>query len=411
MHRQLRRFTSTRTRWNDRLLVYPGNRSSSVSLQLNDEVIRFDNIWLRDACPCAQCVDPSTRQKLFSTPQIPRLVSASFVNLTDDEGVEVVWEPGRHKSTYPLEFIKRHQSPAHAAQAHHTPILPKIWDRRIMKANVLWIDYEAYLTDVSILHTAIAHLQRYGLVFLRNIPPEDENAVEAIGNQIGYLQNTFYGKTWDVQSIENPKNIAYTSGDLGLHMDLLYYESPPGIQLLHCLRNSVQGGESVFVDAFAVAQELRRTYGRHVWNSLIHEPVSFHYENDGRHYYMERPTIVLEKGPQFPEGTISHINYSPPFQAPFSNFDASTGQNAQFRAQMLALKYFEDKVKNPTSQFTYRLQPGECVVFQNRRVLHGRTAFQHGGQRRLKGAYVDMDTFKSQCRVLQNRFGPLSRPM
>lgn len=45
-----------------------------------------------------------------------------------------------------------------------------------------------------------------------------------------------YSQTFDVKSIPNPINIAYSNVSLGFHMDLMYYESPPGLQLLHCLR-------------------------------------------------------------------------------------------------------------------------------------------------------------------------------
>lgn len=55
--------------------------------------------------------------------------------------------------------------------------------------------------------------------------------------------------------------------------------------------------------------------------------------------------------------------------------------------------------------FEYRLEEGECVVFDNRRVLHARRAFDASqGERWLKGAYVDDDVFFSRLRVLQERF-------
>lgn len=39
-------------------------------------------------------------------------------------------------------------------------------------------------------------------------------------------------------STDNPINIAYSNMALELHQDLPYYESPPGVQLLHCLKFS-----------------------------------------------------------------------------------------------------------------------------------------------------------------------------
>jgi len=34
----------------------------------------------------------------------------------------------------------------------------------------------------------------------------------------------------------NPINVAYTSVQLQCHMDLVYYEAPPGIQLFHSIQ-------------------------------------------------------------------------------------------------------------------------------------------------------------------------------
>jgi len=41
-----------------------------------------------------------------------------------------------------------------------------------------------------------------------------------------------------------------------------------------------------------------------------------------------------------------------------------------------------------------------CVVFDNRRVLHGRTEFEPNGHRHLRGCYVDRTEFQSRLRVL-----------
>lgn len=51
-----------------------------------------------------------------------------------------------------------------------------------------------------------------------------------------------------------------TPAGLDLHIDLAYYESPHGLQLLHCRRfdAGVMGGNSTFIDGFVIAEELRR---------------------------------------------------------------------------------------------------------------------------------------------------------
>jgi gamma-butyrobetaine dioxygenase len=50
--------------------------------------------------------------------------------------------------------------------------------------------------------------------------------------------------------------------------------------------------------------------------------------------------------------------------------------------------------------------PGDLVMFDNRRVLHGRDSFDpQGGQRHLQGCYVDRDDVYSRLRILQRPTG------
>lgn len=78
-----------------------------------------------------------------------------------------------------------------------------------MARDVLWIDYSDYMTSDAKLFEAVRHLTLYGLLFLRGVPETPEqDAVEGIAERIGNIKNTFYGKTWDVQSVQDSKNIA-----------------------------------------------------------------------------------------------------------------------------------------------------------------------------------------------------------
>ena len=58
----------------------------------------------------------------------------------------------------------------------------------------------------------------------------------------------------------------------------------------------------------------------------------------------------------------------------------------------------------PDGELIFRLEPGDCVVMQNDRALHGRTAFDPSrGRRHLQGCYVDKDGMDSRARVLRRR--------
>ncbi len=63
-----------------------------------------------------------------------------------------------------------------------------------------------------------------------------------------------------LQSTQDPINVAYSNIGLDLHMDLSYYESPPGLQLLHCLQfdEGVMGGLSTLMDGYRVAEVCAR---------------------------------------------------------------------------------------------------------------------------------------------------------
>ena len=47
----------------------------------------------------------------------------------------------------------------------------------------------------------------------------------------------FYLQILDVVFCEKPNNLANSTDSLPLHSDLVTYESPPGIQLLHCIKS------------------------------------------------------------------------------------------------------------------------------------------------------------------------------
>jgi len=58
------------------------------------------------------------------------------------------------------------------------------------------------------------------------------------------------------------------------------------------------------------------------------------------------------------------------------------------------------------------MQPGDLIVFNNRRMLHGRNAFRSSTPhaRSLRGCYVNIDEFANRFNVLRNRFGTLGSP-
>ena len=67
---------------------------------------------------------------------------------------------------------------------------------------------------------------------------------------------------------------------------------------------------------------------------------------------------------------------------------------AAYRALMI-------RIRDPKYVIQYALAPGEMVAFDNKRVLHGRTAFDPGsGDRHFRGYYIEQNEIDSRIRVL-----------
>ncbi|KIP02569.1 hypothetical protein PHLGIDRAFT_26528 [Phlebiopsis gigantea 11061_1 CR5-6] len=368
--------------------------------------------WLRDSCQCPKCVHPSTRQKLHQTSEVYQEKPLADTLKVTEEGVHVNWGP-EHESFYPAEFLERYSS-QEKLRAFHRDVEPVPWDNsRISSSSELFIEYDQLNNPAGLL-SALTHLTRYGLVFVTGVPVEKTSNEECeaghLAKYFSELRETFYGPLWDVMNVRDSKNIAYTNLDLGLHMDLLYFQHPPRYQLLHCLRNRVQGGTSVFVDALHAANRFRESHPAD-FDILTKTLVPFHYINNDNHLHHEHPTIELDaSAPEEPgPKPVQFINFSPPFQAPLP---ASTPP--EFYA---AFARFAELLHEPEAVFAYTLKEGDAVLFDNRRVLHARTAFndiahEDGAvgetNRWLKGCYLEADAVLNRRRVLQQKIRSLA---
>ncbi|KAI0922588.1 hypothetical protein AcV5_009519 [Taiwanofungus camphoratus] len=412
-------------KWIERLGVIPRRLFSTANASHPSRALTFNGLslpyrWLRDSCQCPSCVHPSTRQKLHRTSDIPAdsQPKSDGIKYADD-GVHITWSSG-HQSYYTKTFLDLYSSPQKLHAFHQDQELDP-WDvGRLRSAPDLFVPYEAIQTPPG-LSTAITQLTRYGLLFLTGVPiNETSNAkceLRILAERFGEIRTTFYGETWDVKKVKDSRNIAYTNIDLGLHMDILYFQHPPRYQILHCLRNRVEGGSSIFVDALNAAAKLRQSHPSD-FDILASTPVTFHYINDGHHLHHSHPTIELAPYSRLPSGPggaesslrpIQFVNYSPPFQAPLP-----LSTPAAFYP---ALERFVSLLEDPAVRLEYTLREGDAVLFDNRRVLHARTAFTDradddvgkgkpggdGTNRWLKGCYLEADAVLDRGRVLRQQ--------
>ncbi|PFH51169.1 hypothetical protein AMATHDRAFT_143270 [Amanita thiersii Skay4041] len=371
--------------------------------------------WLRDSCQCPHCVHPSTSQKLHRTSDVLHPYRSTVKSESrNEEGLRITWGDD-HSSFYPVRFLERYAR-SEILSNFHRRIIAKPWNRMsITETSSLFINYTSLSSSTGLV-TAIEQLSQYGLLFVSGVPnlktSNEECELRILAERFGEIRPTFYGLLWNVINKRNSKNIAYTNLSLDLHMDLLYFQHPPRYQILHCLRNKVLGGTSVFVDGFHAAETLR-TQSPSSFATLASTPVPFQYINDGHHLYHTHPTIALDPVQSLHSApaearTIAHINYSPPFQAPFP-LDRSPDEFDKFYR---SLRQFADLLDGSEGRYEYTMREGDAVIFDNRRVLHARTAFEDilgqevkegEASRWLKGCYLEADAILDRYRVIKAR--------
>lgn len=380
-----------------------------------DKPVTITKLWLRDTCPCHLCVSESSGQKSFATCDIPPNLEIARMKVLEDGGLEVSWAndlvpgAGHHVSTYPLDLF--HRLLTNPVAYHRVPTAREIWDLQHFEqdSRSREVSYESWMGDSSRFAEAFRNLFIWGLIIVKDVP-ETESAVQQVASRIGHLQSTFYGPTWDVVSKPRAENVAYTNEFLGLHQDLMYLPKPPRIQILHCLENSCEGGESLFSDGIRAAHELQLKHQDH-YQTLKRVRVDFQYDKGGFYYRHGQRTIAsIAVGPvsaKYPH----YVFWSPPFQASFwrglrQQFEQSGPQVDRTHTYLgkwhAAARVFKHSIEDPRNMVQFRLQPGDCVVFDNWRVLHGRREFDTtSGRRHLRGGYIEEQALHSTWVRLQ----------
>jgi len=251
-----------------------------------------------------------------------------------------------------------------------------------------WLDHARFTADAASRGVWLRRLARDGLAFLSAVPSVEGTVVSTCA-LIGEVPHTNYGRLFDVRAVPSPENLAYTDLGLGLHTDNPYRDPVPGFQALHVLVASPDGGDSLFADGLALAEHVRRTDAA-AFEVLTRTPVTFHYRAAGTDLCSVKPIIELGV-----EGDVRAVHYNNRSIAPLRASAAET--DAFYRAY----RSFATLLRAPRYQLRRHLHDGELVVFDNRRVLHGRSAFESlRHPRHLQGCYLTRDSVLSQAAVL-----------
>jgi gamma-butyrobetaine dioxygenase len=243
----------------------------------------------------------------------------------------------------------------------------------------------------EVLFAALSDFIELGFVLIHNTPTLADS-IRTIAHRFGFIRNTNFGEFFEVYSKPDSTDLAYRPVALGPHTDNPYRTPVPGIQLLQCLQNETSGGLSTLVDSLAVAEQVRRE-DPDGFALLSRIPVRYEYRDATTQLVAVKPMIELDGA-----GEMTGVHYSPRLDDIPLMSDEDTRRYHHARKRLGTL--FED----PHFELKFRLNPGEMMMFDNNRVLHGRTSFDPlEGHRQLQGCYIDRDGPRSLYRVLKRK--------
>nr|CDJ94570.1 Taurine catabolism dioxygenase TauD TfdA domain containing protein [Haemonchus contortus] len=379
---------------------------------------KFPLTWLRDCSP-----DPATytispamvarnlRMNEFDVEQNPKSIRIENDQLVID------WEGTQSRFDSDWLLFRNPSDELARKLRRQVYLFPDTtWDKEEIERRLQKFDYSAVLIDDKTLHDFLEAVCMDGIALIKNGPVGTRRAVPDIGERIGLIQNTHFGKVFEVATKPDASNMAYASrSGLPFHTDFPSLANPPQLQMLHMIEHAEQGGNSLFVDGFHVAEQLRREQPE-AFDILtkysiefIEEGFDVHEGPDGKSQKFDynmcarHRTIKLDDS-----GRVVKIQFGNAMRSWFYDCEPEKIQEI-YRA----LKIFTDYCYKKENILKFGLENGDTVLWANTRLLHTRDEYHNAPNcnRTLTGCYFTWDIIKSKVRYLRRKLAlPSAQP-
>ncbi len=335
----------------------------SLGITIEDGTsFEFHYLWLRHHCDSSR--HPQTGERTLDPVEIdPAIepVSALIEGEGENENLVLTWPEGLTSRF----LVSRLKDQPYAVNLKAVDIPPPD------PARLTW-------NDAFSANAILRRVKNEGAVLVRGWG-EDTEALIGLFEQANLkVRETHFGRIEDLKTDnttnKNTDQLGYTNSAVDLHSDQTYLEDPPPYQLLQSIRTADSGGESLLTNGRALVDYIKAT-SRQDYELLTTVPVVFHRVQKNFEKKLSTPLVIEE-----PDGRVL-IRLSYFTLAPFAYpFDLT-------RDWYRAYTRFTSLARGRHFQYRFLLQPGDFVLYDNLRMLHGRTAFS--GPRWVRGIYFD----------------------
>ena len=355
---------------------------TGLTVPLSSGEVYFNYCWLRDAC--TSCIDSQTRERIFDVASLPDLPRASAARLEDDALV-IEWQTESQISHIPLTLLETFV--ARGRTEDPADISPNLWYAD-QEPHFTRVPQQAVLSDPEARALLTRALIENGIAIVTDMAANDDS-LPSLVDAIGPITPSAEGLFFDVRVEIEPTNLAFTAGPLEMHTDLPGEEAAPGVQFLHCMENSVEGGLSLFLDGAAVAEALREE-DPEAFRLLADNKIPFFYRHDNWDYRAHQRVIETD-----PDGRVTGVTISQHLQ------DTMDLPQELLDSYYPAFIKFLKMMQQERFLVRFRSEAGNCVIFDNHRIVHGREGYvADSGKRHLRGCYTDRGALRSTYRVL-----------
>lgn len=361
-------------------------KDDHLLLNLEAVDLKFPYFWLRDNCRCSDCFHPQTHQIMHEFTDLDLHIRPADVNTVGDE-VHITWNDN-HKSSFTTQWLQKHAPGTRENMKTPSSILRVLWQGSTL-GELPTFPLSELESEGGALRSLFRMLDQYGLAIIEGVSTSTE-AMESLAFTIaGGIESTFYSQGVTVMNANlEIADTGYTNIALPLHTDTTYFSTPCRAMMIHITKRDGQGGQTILSDGFFALERLRQSKPEY-FDILCNTKLICQYVGENRNIRAMGPVIKLNPD----TNQVECLRFNPLDRAVISHLPYHQMLDFYKAYQALARELYKKE-----HSLTIQLNPGQVLLFDNWRVLHGRKSFT--GNRVFKSAYLRKDDWMSQMRTV-----------